>query len=90
MKVKRCPLCGGQPKFVYYAIPQIKNPDGWEFCEDGLEPLVLFKRLECKDCKATTCGVDMTIDDAIKHWNEEHVFQFIGSEDATDVEPEET
>lgn len=29
MKAKRCPLCKGVPKFVYYAIPESQNPSGW-------------------------------------------------------------
>ena len=90
MKAKRCPLCGGEPQFVHYAIPQEKDPDAWEFTEDGFEPMILFKRLECKECKATTCGVDMVCDDAIKHWNEGHIFQWMFNENVTDVQQKET
>ena len=29
MKAKRCPVCGGKPQYVHYAIPGSANdPDG--------------------------------------------------------------
>ena len=88
MMAKRCPQCGGKPKYVYYAVPQDVDPDGWEFGEYGLEPTILFKRLECKDCGATTVHLSITCDQAIQIWNDGHVLQYIGNEDVSDVEPE--
>ena len=89
MRAKRCPQCGGKPKYMYYAIPKDQDPDGWEFREYGLEPLILFKRLECKDCGATAAQLAITCDQAIQIWNDGHVIQYIGNEDVSDVEPEE-
>jgi hypothetical protein len=62
MKAKKCPLCNGEPQFVYYAIPDSTNdPDGI---------YVLFKRLECTECGATVANLVMTCDDAVNYWNE--------------------
>lgn len=90
MTAKRCPLCGGEPKYVYYAIPEADFPDGWEFGEYGLEPLILYKKLECKDCGATPTQLSILCDQAIETWNEGHVLQYIGNENVSDVEPEGT
>lgn len=61
MKAKRCPVCGGSPQYVHYAIPgSTKNPDGI---------FILFKRLECSQCGATVASLVLTCDDAVKYWN---------------------
>ena len=88
MKAKRCPLCGGKPKFMHYAIPAYKHPDGWEETEDGPEPMILAKRLECTQCNATVPFLVLICDDAIKAWNEDNIVQFIQSEDVMEVEDE--
>lgn len=94
--IKRCSLCQGEPQFVYYAIPMKDNPDGWDFEEDGsMEPMILLKRLECVDCKATTPYLYLTIDDAMKVWNEEQkgcnnhrmILEYRGTESCSEVEP---
>ena len=89
MKAKRCPLCGGAPKYVYYAVPKDAYPDGWEFTEFGLEPVVLFKRLECRDCGATAARLMITCDQAVADWNTGKVLQYISNENVSDVEPAE-
>ena len=62
MKAKKCPVCGGNPHFVYYSIPgSTDDPDG---------PYVLFKRLECSKCGATVAQLVMTCDDAVAYWND--------------------
>lgn len=62
MKAKRCPVCGGEPQFVYYSIPgSASDPDGL---------YVLFKRLECSKCGATVAQLVMTCDDAVSYWND--------------------
>ena len=48
MKAKCCTICGGDPIFVEYAVPQYKEPDLWEETEEGLEPIILLKQIECK------------------------------------------
>jgi len=93
--VKRCPQCKGTPQFVYYAIPQKIDPEGWEEEEDGPRPMILFKRIECVDCKATTPYLYLTIDDAIIAWNEEQkgcnnhrmILEYRGTESCSEVEP---
>lgn len=87
--VKRCKLCGGEPKWVHYAIPKQDNPDGWEYTGPGgeLEPLVLFKRLECKNCKATTFCLGMTLDEVEELWNNGKVVEYWMDEEVGDVEP---
>ena len=87
--IKRCKLCGGEPKWVHYAIPEQGYPEGWDFFDDDDEPrpMVLFKRLECKDCKATTAQLFMMLDDAEQMWNEGHIVQYQMDENAYDVEP---
>lgn len=90
MTAKRCPLCGGEPQFMEYAVPECQYPDGWDFGVFGLEPIVMFKRIECKDCKCTTPQLYMLVDEAVRGWNEGHVLEFIVNENITDVEPEET
>ena len=87
--IKRCKLCGGEPKWVHYAIPEQDYPEGWDFFEDGLEPMVLFKRLECKDCKATTVQLFVTLDDAEQLWNEGRIVQYQMDENVYDVEPKD-
>ena len=62
MKAKKCPVCGGNPQFVYYSISGYANDP------DGL--YVLFKRLECSKCGATVAQLVMTCDDAVAYWND--------------------
>lgn len=38
LKAKRCPLCGGAPKWKYYSLPRQTCPGVWEETEFGLEP----------------------------------------------------
>ena len=71
MKIKPCALCGGDAKFVYYAIPEKDNLEGWELTEFGTEPMMLLKRIECRDCGATPLYLYMSMDDCIKAWNDE-------------------
>ena len=87
--VKRCKLCGGEPKWVHYAIPQQDNTEGWKYIgENGeLEPMVLFKRLECKECKATTFCPGMTLGEVEELWNNGKVIQYWMDETVSDVEP---
>ena len=62
MKAKRCPICGGKPKFVHYSIPgATKDPDGL---------YILLKRLECSECGASVAQLVMTCDDAVNYWND--------------------
>lgn len=84
MRAKMCPVCGGAPQYVHYAIPgSTKNPDGI---------FILFKRLECSQCGATVDQLVMTCDDAVRYWNNmnEHgnrpVLERIGVEPCRDVE----
>ena len=85
MKAKRCKLCGGEPKYIYYAIPEQDYPDGW----DGMEPNVLFKRLECSKCGATTPKLVMSLDEAESLWNSQKILQRYGEEKVRDVEDQE-
>lgn len=92
-KAKRCGLCGGVPKFVYYNIPRgCGSDDSFDLNEDGeLEPMILIKRLECSKCGATTGGMSFFVDDAIRMWNEEGdghrcLLQKHGEEMCSDVE----
>ena len=85
MKAKKCPICGGNPQFVYYSIPGSTNDP------DGL--YVLFKRLECSKCGASVAQLVMTCDDAISYWNdtnpetgERYVLENNGTEICKDVE----
>lgn len=84
MKAKRCPVCGGSPQYVHYAIPgSTKNPDG---------KFILFKRLECSQCGATVAQLVMTWDDAVRYWNDANeygnrpVLERVGVEPCRDVE----
>jgi hypothetical protein len=86
MKAKRCPLCGGQPQFKYYAVPACKCPDGWEYTEDGYEPMILAKRLECVGCHATVPFLVLSCEDAVQAWNDEQMVQFIGQEPVMDLD----
>ena len=86
MKAKRCKLCGGEPKYVHYAIPEQDYPDGWYDSEYGREPMVLFKRLECSKCGATVAQLVMTVDEAVKYWNEQNILVRYGEEKVWDVE----
>jgi hypothetical protein len=82
-------------KWIYYAPPAKQVPDLWEFDEDGYSPLILYKRIECKDCGATVPVLAMTLDDAVDYWNRikninagsRFVLQKIGEETVRDVEP---
>ena len=82
MKAKLCPLCGGDPIFVEYAVPQGKEPDLWEETETGFEPVFLMKQIECKDCGARNCLVSISCDEVVKNWNEGHVIQLVCREPA--------
>ena len=86
MKAKRCKLCNGEPKYVYYAIPEQDYPDGWYGSEYGREPMALFKRLECSKCGATVAQLVMTCDEAVKYWNEQNILVRYGEEKVWDVE----
>lgn len=90
--IKRCKLCGGEPKWVHYAIPEEDYPDGWKCMddEDEPQPMALFKRLECKNCRATTAQLFMTLDDAKRVWNEGRIVQYYMDEEVYDVEAEES
>ena len=86
MKAKRCPVCGGAPQFVYYAIPgSTKDPEGL---------YVLLKRLECSECGATVAILVPTCDDAVEYWNSKNkegkrvVLERVGAEPCRDVEQE--
>lgn len=87
MIAKRCKLCGGEPKYVHYAVPKQDYPDGWYESADGFdEPYVLFKRLECSRCGATVAQLTMTIDEAVNYWNEQNILVRYGEEKVWEVE----
>ncbi len=68
---KRCPECGGKPKYVYYYVPE-EAGGSFEFDENGeYSPDILLKRVECTECGATVAGLSFTLDGAIKCWNKE-------------------
>lgn len=90
MKAKRCKLCGGEPKYVHYAIPEHDYPDGWYESEYGKEPMVLLKRLECSKCGATVAQLVMTLDEAVEYWNEQKLLVRWGEEKVRDVEEGDT
>lgn len=84
MKAKRCSVCGGKPKYVYYSIPgATKDPDGIN---------ILLKRLECEKCGATVANLVLTCDDAVEYWNSLNkegkrvVLERVGEELCSDVE----
>ena len=90
MKAVRCSLCGGEPEFIYYSIPQRDNPLGWKWDEDGHVPMLLLKQIRCKKCGAVCPSYDLTCDDAVSHWNEQKLLQLIGTERCEiGVSPEE-
>ena len=85
MKAKKCPICGGNPQFVYYSIPGATNDP------DGL--YILLKRLECSKCGASVSQLVMTCDDAVRYWNDvnpetgkRYVLEKTGTEMCGDVE----
>ena len=91
---KTCPVCGSNElQWVYYAPPEKSCPDLWEFDEDGYNPTILLKRIECKDCGASVGGLSLTCDEAIAYWNDtnslnaRYVMQKIGTEKVRNVEP---
>ena len=86
MKAKRCKLCGGEPKYVHYAPPRTDHPELWKDMENGLEPIMLFKRLECKLCGATVPSLSLSLDDAVKIWNEQNILVRYMEENVLDVE----
>ena len=88
VKVKRCKLCGGEPKFVYYCIPESDHPYAWYEDDDGKEPYILLKRLECSNCGATVPQLMMVIDDAVDYWNEQNILERYGEEKVRNVEEE--
>ena len=70
MKVKPCPICKiGIPRFVYYALPQSVLPSVWEETEDGLNPMITYKRVECSNCGASTIPMRIKCDQAAEDWN---------------------
>ena len=84
MKARRCPVCGGAPQYVHYAIPgSTKDPDGI---------FILFKRLECSQCGATVAHLVMTCDDSVRYWNDTNEYgnrpalERVGVEPCGDVE----
>ena len=89
LKAKRCPVCGGKPKWKYYALPQFKYPDAWDFGEFGLEPVCLMKSIECEDCGTETRQLSISLDEAIMMWNDGNVFEFISREYVKDLEDPE-
>lgn len=85
MKAKKCPICGGNPQFVYYSIPGSTND------QDGM--YILLKRLECSKCGASVAQLVMTCDDAVAYWNDinpetgrRYVLEKNGTEMCGDVE----
>ena len=85
MKAKKCPICGGNPQFVYYSIPGSTNDP------DGL--YILLKRLECSKCGASVAQLVMTCDEAVSYWNDtnpetgkRYVLENNGTEICKDVE----
>ena len=81
--LKRCKFCGGEPRWLYYAIPKEINPDLWEPAENGeFEPTILLKRIECKNCKATTILASFPIDcDHLEiDWNSGTILQYWSEE----------
>lgn len=89
MKAKRCHLCGGEPRYIHYAIPQQDLPSAWyESCDFGWEPYVLYKRLECSQCGATVPQLAMTCDEAVAYWNEQKILMRYGEEKVMEVENE--
>lgn len=98
MKAQLCPVCNSDKlKWIYYAPPAKSEPTLWEFDEDGYNPLILYKRIECAECHATVPGLALTLDEAIAYWNTKnkktgsrYVVQKIGEELVREVEtPEE-
>ena len=85
MEIKRCPTCGGAPQFVYYALPCGQFPDAWEETEDGPEPIVLLKRIECSNCKASTPGLVLSCDEAVQMWDDGDIVVFDGTESVEDA-----
>ena len=85
MKAKKCPICGGNPQFVYYSIPgSTHDPDGL---------YILLKRLECSKCGASVAQLVVTCDEAVSYWNEtnpetgkRYVLENNGTEICKDVE----
>ena len=84
MKAKLCPICGGKPVFIHYAIPKKVCPDAWEETETGFEPLMTYKRIECENCKATTMYWNQC-DELIQVWNERKIIEFITQEPIQEV-----
>lgn len=81
MKAKRCPICGGEPQFVYYALPEYQAPNAWDYDEEGeREPMIMYKRLECKNCKATNHNLVLGCEEAVRMWNNEKIVQLISTE----------
>ena len=79
MKAVRCSLCGGEPEFVYYAIPVNDNPLGWEWDDEGIFPIIKIKQIRCKKCGTVCPAYDMICDDAVRHWNEQKLLELIGT-----------
>lgn len=85
MKAKRCPICGGKPRYVHYAVPRSVCPDAWEFTETGLEPMMTYKRIECEDCGASTMTW-LQCDELLELWNQERIMEFVYREPVLEVE----
>lgn len=86
VKVKRCNLCGGDPEFVYYSVPQKDDPYAWDYDEFEVRPMVLFKQIRCKKCGSVTCKYSIACDDAVNAWNEQNLFQLVGHEPCEVIE----
>lgn len=87
MKAKRCPVCGGKPKCVYYlSIPWKTTNLGYVYA--------IFNKLECEKCGATAPNFALSYDEAVMDWNcintgrEKLFLKRVGEEPCIDVEDE--
>lgn len=84
MEIRKCPLCGGNPKWVYHAVSMSEDSNLWEYDEDGeLVPRILYKHIECSSCRAIG-GFSIVCDNAATLWNTKTPLQFIGEEKTED------
>ncbi len=87
MTVKRCPLCGGKPRFVHYVLPYDNYPLWWN---ERKQPKEYFSnRVECEDCKATTNKTYLSIQSAVDCWNKGFIIQMYAIGTPSDIEPKE-
>lgn len=78
--MRKCPLCGGNPKWIYHAVPRSENPEAWEETDEGqFEPILLVKHIECTSCHAIS-GFSIQCDEVKEMWNERMPLQYIGEE----------